>query len=172
MAWPGTLPFCGLRAKCYRRWDGLATWTDQMRFLIAFLLPLSTFCFALGLTLPLMRFERLFFLEDRPSLIDMVLSLYRDQEYFLSGLVAAFSIGFPAAKIILTHVAALSGGRSRSLALLAAVSKWSMLDVMLVALVLFAAKTSGLAAASVLPGLWFYAAATLGTALTAFLARR
>ncbi|MBD8893774.1 paraquat-inducible protein A [Roseibium litorale] len=143
-----------------------------MRFLIAILLPLSTFSFALGLTLPLMRFERLLFLEDRPSLIDMVLSLYQDQEYLLTALVAAFSIGFPAAKIVLTHIAALSGGKSRSLALLAAVSKWSMLDVMLVALVLFAAKTSGLAAASVLPGLWFYAAAAIGTAATAFLAKQ
>ncbi|MEP3301618.1 MAG: paraquat-inducible protein A, partial [Roseibium sp.] len=55
---------------------------------------------------------------------------------------------------------------------LSMVSKWSMLDVMLVALVLFAAKTSGLAAASVLPGLWFYAAATLTTALAAFLCAR
>ena len=58
------------------------------------------------------------------------------------------------------------------LALLSMVSKWSMLDVMLVALVLFAAKTSGLAAAAILPGLWFYAAATLSTAFAASLCTR
>lgn len=75
-------------------------------------------------------------------------------------------------KIILIHVVVLSGARTRSLALLSMVSKWSMLDVMLVALVLFAAKTSGLAAAAILPGLWFYATATLTTALAAALCTR
>lgn len=143
-----------------------------MRFVIALLLPVATFSFALGLTLPLMRFERLFILEDRPSLIDMVAGLWSEQERALALMVGLFSIAFPAVKILLTHVAALSGTGSRSLHLLGMVSKWSMLDVMLVALVLFAAKTSGLAAASVLPGLWFYAGAAVGTALAAFLCAR
>jgi paraquat-inducible protein A len=145
---------------------------EGMRFVIALLLPVSTFSFALGLTLPLMRFERLYFLEDRPSLIEVVLKLREDGEPLLALVIALFSIGFPALKIMLTHIAALTGGRARSLALLSTVSKWSMLDVMLVALVLFAAKTSGLASAAVLPGLWFYAAAALSTALAAFLCHR
>ncbi len=143
-----------------------------MRFAIALLLPVATFSFALGLTLPLMRFERLFILEDRPSLIEMVSGLWGEQERGLALMVGLFSVAFPAVKILLTHVAALSGTGSRSLHLLGMVSKWSMLDVMLVALVLFAAKTSGLAAASVLPGLWFYATATVSTALAAFLCAR
>lgn len=143
-----------------------------MRLIIALLLPVSTFSFALGLTLPLMRFERLYFLEDRPSLIEIVQTLWKDGDPWLAALIGAFSIGFPAVKILLTHMAALNGGKARSLALLSAVSKWSMLDVMLVALVMFAAKTSSLADAAVLPGLWFYAAATLSTALAAFLCNR
>lgn len=143
-----------------------------MRLTIALLLPVSTFSFALGLTLPLMRFERLYFLEDRPALIEIVQTLWSDGEPVLAGLIALFSIGFPAVKILLTHIAVLSGGRGRSLSLLSAVSKWSMLDVMLVALVMFAAKTSSLADAAVLPGLWFYAAATLSTALAAFLCKK
>ena len=143
-----------------------------MRYFLAFLLPLSTFTFALGLTQPLMRFERLYFLEDRPTLIEMITGLWREGDAVLAGIVALFSIGFPALKILLIHVAVLTGGKTRSLALLSTVSKWSMLDVMLVALVLFAAKTSGLAAAAILPGLWFYAAATLSTAVAASLCAR
>ncbi|PVB61851.1 paraquat-inducible protein A [Labrenzia sp. 011] len=143
-----------------------------MRFFLALLLPVSTFSFALGLTQPLMRFERLYFLEDRPSLMEMILSLWQGNETVLAAIVALFSVGFPAAKILLIHVVVLTGGKSRSLALLSMVSKWSMLDVMLVALVLFAAKTSGLAAAAILPGLWFYAAATLSTAVAASLCAR
>ncbi|WFE90791.1 paraquat-inducible protein A [Roseibium porphyridii] len=143
-----------------------------MRLFLALLLPISTFSFALGLTQPLMRFERLYFLEDRPSLIRMITELWQDGDAALAGIVALFSVGFPAIKILLIHIAVLTGGKSRSLALLSMVSKWSMLDVMLVALVLFAAKTSGLAAAAILPGLWFYAAATLSTAVAANLCAR
>lgn len=143
-----------------------------MRYFLAILLPISTFSFALGLTQPLMRFERLYFLEDRPTLIEMISSLWQEGDAVLAAIVALFSIGFPAVKIMLIHVAVMTGGKTRSLALLSMVSKWSMLDVMLVALVLFAAKTSGLAAAAILPGLWFYAAATLTTAMAASLCRR
>lgn len=50
-----------------------------MRFFLALLLPLSTFSFALGLTQPLMRFERLYFLEDRPTLIEMVQGLWLEE---------------------------------------------------------------------------------------------
>ncbi len=142
-----------------------------MRLLIAVLLPIATFSFALGITLPLMRLEKLYILEERPSLIEVIHGLWLEGDAALAVIVALFSIIFPAAKILLTHVAAVKGGKSRSLALLSAVSKWSMLDVMLVALVLFAAKTSGLATASILPGLWFYAGATLSTALVAALCR-
>ncbi|WP_428644331.1 paraquat-inducible protein A [Roseibium sp.] len=143
-----------------------------MRFFLALLLPVSTFSFALGLTQPLMLFERLYFLEDRPTLIEMISSLWLEGDSALAGVVALFSVAFPALKIVLIHVAVLTGGKTRSLALLSMVSKWSMLDVMLVALVLFAAKTSGLAAAAILPGLWFYAAATLTTAVAASLCAR
>ncbi|MBN9671742.1 paraquat-inducible protein A [Roseibium aggregatum] len=143
-----------------------------MRFFLALLLPVSTFSFALGLTQPLMRFERLYFLEDRPSLIEMIQGLWLEGDALLATIVALFSIGFPALKILLIHYEVLTGGKSRSLALLSMVSKWSMLDVMLVALVLFAAKTSGLAAAAILPGLWFYAAATISTAIAASLCAR
>ncbi len=143
-----------------------------MRFFLALLLPVSTFSFALGLTQPLMLFERLYFLEDRPTLIEMISSLWLEGDSALAGVVALFSVAFPALKIVLIHVAVLTGGKTRSLALLSMVSKWSMLDVMLVALVLFAAKTSGLAAAAILPGLWFYAAAALTTAVAASLCAR
>lgn len=143
-----------------------------MRTFLALLLPLSAFSFALGLTQPLMRFEKLYFLEERPNLIEMITELWRQGDVALASIVGLFSIGFPGVKILLIHIAAMTGGNSRSLALLSTVSKWSMLDVMLVALVLFAAKTSGLAAAAILPGLWFYAAATITTAVAASLCRR
>lgn len=143
-----------------------------MRLLLGLLLPVATFSFALGLTLPLMKLERLYFLEDTPSLTEIVLGLWSDGEPLLAVVILIFSVLLPAVKIILTHVAALKGGSGRSLSILSAIGKWSMLDVMLVALVLFAAKTSGLAEASALPGLWFYATATIAAALAANVCKR
>ncbi|MBO9426063.1 paraquat-inducible protein A [Labrenzia sp. R4_1] len=144
-----------------------------MRLMIALLLPIATFSFTLGVTLPLMSIEKLhFFLEERPSLLEVIHGLWLEGDGALAVIIALFSVVFPAAKIIVVHVVVITGARLRSLVLLSTLSKWSMLDVMLVALVLFAAKTSGLATASILPGLWFYASATVATALVAALCRR
>ncbi len=143
-----------------------------MRLLLALLLPVATTCFILGLTLPLMELERLFFLTDRPSLLEIVDGLWSDGEAALAGLVAVLSIVFPAAKLMALHIAAVAGRSGLGHALMQALGKWSMMDVMLVALVVFAAKTSGLAAAASLPGLWCYGAATLLTVLGAYLVNR
>lgn len=143
-----------------------------MRFVLAILLPLATGCFVLGLVLPLMKMERLYFLEDKPSLLEIVSGLWSGGDTLLASVVATFSILFPALKLVGLHMAVLGTSARVPLSLLAALGKWSMMDVMLVALVVFAAKTSGLATAAALPGLWLYGAATLLTAVSAVIARR
>ncbi|WP_186388399.1 MULTISPECIES: paraquat-inducible protein A [unclassified Stappia] len=143
-----------------------------MRLVLALLLPAATTCFILGLTLPLIELERFYFLTDRPALLALVSGLWRDGETLLAVVVGLFSIAFPAVKILALHVAAVAGRSGIGHALMHALGKWSMMDVMLVALVVFAAKTSGLASAITLPGLWFYAAATLTTALAAAILAR
>ncbi|MXN65445.1 paraquat-inducible protein A [Stappia sp. GBMRC 2046] len=143
-----------------------------MRFVLAVLLPMATGCFVLGLVLPLMKMERLYFLEDKPSLVEIVSGLWADGDAILAAAVAVFSILFPALKLLGLHLAALGTSARVPLSMFAALGKWSMMDVMLVALVIFAAKTSGLASATSLPGLWLYASATLLTAISAVIARR
>ncbi|WP_321344979.1 paraquat-inducible protein A [Breoghania sp.] len=141
-----------------------------MRLVLALLLPLATFCFALGITLPLIVFKKLYLFTETPSLVQVVLGLDQEGDRGLALLVGGFSIVLPAVKLVLLHIVAL-GGRGRFLHLLSAVSKWSMMDVMVVALVVFAAKSSGLATAVTQPGLWFYASATVATAAAALLIR-
>lgn len=143
-----------------------------LSFLLPFLLAISAFCFALGLTMPLVSLDRLIVFTERPSLVGLVHGLWVDGEAALAGIVAAFSILLPAVKILVLHYVVCRGRKSRSLALLGVASKWSMMDVLLVALVIFSAKTSGLATASALPGLWFYAIATLSSALAAVLVQK
>ncbi|WP_319775158.1 paraquat-inducible protein A [Breoghania sp.] len=149
-----------------------APFTDgrPMRLVLALLLPIATFSFALGITLPLIVFKKLYFFTETPSLVQIVLGLERDGDRGLAFLVGGFSIVLPAVKLVLLHTVAL-GGRGHFLHLLGAVSKWSMMDVMVVALVVFAAKSSGLATAITQPGLWFYATATVATAAAALLCR-
>ena len=116
--------------------------------------------------------DKLIFFTETPSLVSILYGLWAEDERVLAAVVGFFSILFPAAKILLLHFVAYRGKRSRSMGLLSIASKWSMMDVLLVALVVFSAKTSGLAEASVLPGLWFYAIATLGSALAALMVKK
>ncbi|SMH51632.1 paraquat-inducible protein A [Mesorhizobium australicum] len=144
-----------------------------MRFLLPAVLCGATFSFALGITLPLIRVDRFLILSDEPSLVAMVASLWNAGEWAIAGLILVFSIVFPAMKLYLLHTAAFSAaddghrlpGWFRSL------SNWSMLDVVLVALVIFAAKTSGLATAITQPGLWFFAGSVVLTVLAAALVK-
>lgn len=139
-----------------------------MVFIASFLLTLAPITFALGIILPLVRFESFYFFDETPSLIGIVSTLFEGGDTLLAILVAGFSIVFPFVKQFTVLLEALNqnpndgGVMSR---LVPVLSKWSMMDVLLVALVIVAAKTSGLANAFSQPGLWFYAASALLTIL-------
>ena len=138
-------------------------------------LPLALFASALalglGLVLPLLRVERLYFLTDEPSIVAIVAGLWAENEILLATIIVLFSIVFPCLKLGLLNIAAYAGDGAPDgvPAWLRALSNWSMLDVMLVALVIFAAKTSGLATAFTQPGLWFFATSAVLTAVTSAL---
>ena len=142
------------------------------RTFLPILLFVATFCFALGLVLPIAIFERLFFLTERPSLLEIVASLWAGSDYFLAIVIALFSVAFPAAKLLVLHMASADGARRNLVHRAGALSKWSMMDVLVVALAVFAAKTTGLASAAAQPGIWFYGAAALLSAVLAIFLKR
>lgn len=128
------------------------------------LLMLAPLCLGLGLVLPLVRFEKLYFFTDSPSLLGIIFSLWQGGDGALSVLIGLFSVIFPAVKLIgliAEWIAAGREGPGKLARIVPLLSKWSMMDVMLVAIVIFAAKTSGLAQAFTQPGLWFYTASAL-----------
>lgn len=138
----------------------------RARVVWSMLLAIAWLCLALGLCLPIIRFERLYFFSDAPSLVGLVAALWTGGDLALAVLVGLFSVLLPVVKLIALTAGAAGlrrgDGRAVRLArLLPYLAKWSMMDVMLVALVIFAAKTSGLAAATTQPGLWFYAGSAL-----------
>ena len=143
-----------------------------------YVLPLALFAAALslglGLALPLVRIDRLFVFTDEPSLLRIVSGLWGEGETLLSIVIALFSIVFPCLKLSLLYVAAFGGEHAgwRIPAWFRALTNWSMLDVVLVALVIVAAKTSGLASAVSQSGLWFFGASAVLTAGASALAKR
>ncbi|WP_183903293.1 paraquat-inducible protein A [Rhizobium sp. BK212] len=129
------------------------------------LLVAAPFFLALGLVLPLVRFETLYFFDRAPSLIEVVVSLWQGGDGLLAAIVALVSILLPLLKMIgIAAEATAAGGGAGSLFYCRVVphlSKWSMMDVLLVAIVIAAAKTTGLADAFTQPGLWCYAASSM-----------
>ena len=137
------------------------------------LIPVLLFCatlfFGLGLVLPIAVFETLLVFTETPSLLEVIWGLWEEGDHLIAGVVALFSIVFPAAKLLVLHYAAYRPEKTHWVERVGVLSKWSMADVLVVALAIFAAKTSGLADAAAQAGIWFYAAATLLSAIAALL---
>lgn len=129
------------------------------------LLVAAAFLLALGLILPLIRFETPYFFDRNPSLIEIVVSLWQGGDGSLAAIVALVSIVLPLLKLIgISAQAAGAGGGTGSLfyrRVVPHLSKWSIMDVLLVAIVIAAAKTTGLVDAFPQPGLWCYAASSM-----------
>ncbi|MEJ1120017.1 paraquat-inducible protein A [Phyllobacterium sp. CCNWLW109] len=129
-----------------------------MRSIVPLLLFIAIFTLALGLTMPLMNVSKLYFFEENPSLLGIIQSLWGGGDQLLAIIVALFSVVLPITKLGVAQMTVLqtTPARHKWRHSVAFLSKWSMLDVLLVALVIFGAKTSGLATAIAQPGLWFF----------------
>lgn len=134
---------------------------DRLR---PFILLIASICFGLGISLPLMQFEKLYFFTETPSLVSIISGLWGEGEILLSLVVVAFSIVFPLVKLFTAYQAVFLQEQARGWT--AALAKWSMMDVLLVAIAVFAAKTSGLANAITQPGLWFFAISAVAVAVS------
>ncbi|WP_422371368.1 paraquat-inducible protein A [Hoeflea sp.] len=145
-----------------------------MRWMLVAALVLAPLFFGLGVVLPLVRFETLYFFDRSPSLLGVVAALWAGDDAVLAIVVALISIVFPVIKMIAIAAEALGDGFESAFArsVLPQLSRWSLMDVVLVALVIVAAKTGGIAQAFSQPGLWFYAASALMAALAHALAGR
>ena len=120
-----------------------------MRLTLALALVLAPLFFGLGIVLPLMRFETLYFFDQSPSLLGVIATLWGGDDRVLALVVGLVSVLFPVAKLLAISAEAVGVARGSGLAmrLLPHLSRWSLMDVVLVALVIVAAKTGGIAQA-------------------------
>lgn len=139
-------------------------------FILSFLIITGTVFFALGIILPVIQFTTIYVWTDKHSIATIIYALYQNQEYFLCAVVFAVSIFFPFLKLfyLLTLVTSpdlSSEFRAKSIATMEWLGRYSMTDVMVLALMIFYVNSSGYTTASVLPGVYFFAASAIITML-------
>ncbi len=110
--------------------------------------------------------EKFYFFDNTVSLLSGIQTLWREQEWGLALLLISFSVVFPVAKIIMLLVIwnlqdAHSPTHQRHLHWLELYSKWSMLDVFVVALLVVSIKLGMLAEARVEIGIYAFAASVI-----------
>ena len=140
-------------------------------FAFSFTIIMATVFFALGVMLPAIRFTTVFVWTNQHSIATIIWALYKNEEFFLCFVIFMFSIFFPFLKLfyLLTLVTSPdmpAEFRDKSISAMEWLGRYSMTDVMVLALMIFYINASGYTEASVLPGVYFFAASTLMTMLT------
>ncbi len=139
-------------------------------FVLSFLIIVATVFFALGVILPVIRFTTVYVWTAEHSIATIIYALYKDGELFLCAVLFVFSILFPFLKLfyLLTLVTSPdlpSEFRRKSINTMEWLGRYSMTDVMVLALIIFYVNSSGYTEAVVQPGVYFFAASALMTML-------
>ncbi len=139
-------------------------------FTLSFLIILATVFFALGIIMPTIRFTTVYVWTNEHSILTIMYALFETQEYFLCAVLFAVSIFFPFMKLfylltLLTSHDIEPEFRRKSIATMEWLGRYSMTDVMVLALMIFYVNSSGYTEARVLPGVYFFAASALMTML-------
>lgn len=132
------------------------------------LIALGLILFPLGLYLPMMETTRLLVFTDRYSLLDTLAALLAARELGLFLLVAAFSVGTPllkAAILIVIHRLPREQITPYAMRLIELLGKWSLTDVLVVAVFIALWSTGPAIRAASQPGLWFFAASAVSLML-------
>lgn len=118
---------------------------------------------ALGLNLPLFHVTQMVFWRSDYSVLTGVVDLARQKEYFLAGIIFIFSVVFPIVKLFALSQVWLKKlsqeEREKMLRWLGLLGRWSMLDVLLLALTILAVKMQAVAKVEARIGVYIFCAA-------------
>lgn len=139
-------------------------------FVLSFLIILATVFFALGVILPVIRFTTIYVWTNEHSIATIIWALFENEEYFLTVVLFLFSILFPFLKLFYLLTLVTSPDippefRRKSISTMEWLGRYSMTDVMVLALLIFYVNSSGYTEATVLPGVYFFAASAIITML-------
>ena len=131
------------------------------------LLILAIAFLPLGLTLPALQTREVFWRTEH-TIIGFAIALFESRDYALAALLAGFSVLFPAVKmgwmIRLQFWPVRETSRLR-LRILETLGKWSLADVLVIALIVMTLKDSLVFGARPLPGVFLFAASTIAAML-------
>jgi len=119
-----------------------------------------------GIFAPVMTFQKLVFFKETYSIFSGLTSLFSSSEYFLFLILLTFSVLFPTVKILmLVHLHHSNSWspeqKARWLHILSSFSKWSMLEVYVVAMLVVILRLGILGKVMVRWGLYLFAASVL-----------
>lgn len=152
--------------------DSLAARHPRLTVALTALWALAVGALAAGLALPAIRIVRFRLFEDRHSILETVAALWSSGDLLLAAVIGVFSVATPCLKLALLAwlwfaagpgAAAAASRRQRVAGFLDAIGKWSMLDVLAVAVVVAALGGGFVVRAEIGPGIYAFCAATLLT---------
>lgn len=139
------------------------------RALINLLLLLALALLVIGLSQPILSLEKFYIFGNEVSLLSALEQLANQNDWGLFALVGAFSVLFPMIKvsllIVIANEPAKTAKHAKHLKWLATYSKWSMLDVFVVALLVVSVKLGALAQVNLELGIYAFAASVILTML-------
>ena len=149
---------------------GVGPRSNWRNFTLSFLIILATVFFALGIIMPTIRFTTVYVWTNEHSILTIMYALFETNEMFLCAVLFAVSLFFPFMKLfyLLTLITSHdidAEFRRKSIATMEWLGRYSMTDVMVLALMIFYVNSSGYTEARVLPGVYFFAASALITML-------
>jgi len=127
------------------------------------LLILAIVLLPLGLLLPALQTREIFWRSEH-TIIGFGLALYAEGDYLLAGLLLGFSVAFPTLKLgwmLRLHFGHLEKLSRMRLRVLEALGKWSLADVLVIAVIVMSLKDSWAFGARPLPGVFLFAASTM-----------
>lgn len=135
---------------------------------LSLLIIVATVFFAMGVILPVIKFTTVYVWTNEHSIATIIYALYQNEEYFLCAVLFIFSVLFPFLKLFYLLTLVTSPDlphefKARTFSTMEWLGRYSMTDVMVLALMIFYMNSSGYTEANVLPGAYFFAASALMT---------
>lgn len=144
------------------------TASSSRRAAVPILLLLALALFVTGVFFPFFHVTKFWVFHDAVSVVGGIVTLLKEGEYFLFGILTLFTLVFPCVKLGLLTVIWLE--REHDLAKVRrlhhwvdSAGRWSMLDVFVVAILVVVMKSAGLADLNIGIGLYLFTFSVLAT---------
>ena len=136
--------------------------------LIPYLLVTALLLFGTGIFFPFFHVTKFWVFDDAVSVVGGIITLFHEGEYFLFTVLTLFTLVFPCVKLGLLGVIWLEREHDLAKVLrlhgwVESLGKWSMLDVFVVAILIVAMKSAGVADIHIGIGLYLFTFSVIAT---------